>query len=134
MLNEVKLWSQLMNDQRIEPRYDPATLRRVMEDIPPRDPQHEIAPYVPPPDKTSGDKIADRSLAILDEAASLTLQQLQQLKDQISELEQVILNSQVTVREVVRAHMAITQQAMDSCRLIAQQIVEAAQNLASQQK
>lgn len=115
-----------MTDADFAPR-----LRRILDEDPrlQRDPSHEISPSMPAPDKTPGDMIADKSLAILDEAASLTLKQLKDLKDQIEELEQSILNSQVHVREVVRTHMAIAQQAMTAGRLIAKQIADATQGL-----
>ena len=103
-------------------------LRRILDEEPTqsaRATDHEVAPYVPAPDRTACEKVADQSIGVVDEAASMVLAKYQELKDQIAEGEQMILSSQVEVRDTIRSHMKIVEMAIKTQQLIAQQIADA---------
>lgn len=114
-----------MENDRNLPNLPRTIPRRLIDEIPPRDPSHEVAPVMPPPNRSDGERIADQSIAVVDEAASMVLGKFQELKDMIAEAEQKVLNSQVEVRDTIRTHMRIVEAAMKCQQQIREQITEA---------
>ena len=110
------------------PVNDIPNIPRMLDQLPvisARDHRHEEAPQMPSPQKSGGELIADKSIGIVDEAAALVLGKFQELKDQIQEAEQMVLNSQIEVRETIRTHMRIVEMAMKCQQQINAQIAEA---------
>jgi hypothetical protein len=95
------------------------------QSVPPRDARHEEAPPMPTPERSPSEKIGDESIRIVDQAASRVLETYQQLKDEIAAAEQMILNSQMEVRDTIRNHMKIVSAASEIQKQVKAQIVDA---------
>jgi hypothetical protein len=99
--------------------------------IPARDDRHEESPAMPPAQKTGGELIAEKSIAVLDETANYVLAQIPPLRERLDRVEQMVIKASVDGRENIRAQVKIMEAASKVVQQIDQQISEAVKPLAA---
>jgi hypothetical protein len=114
-----------MNDKQIE------ALRRLKDfgALPPRDPSHETAPYIEPPEKTGADLIADKAIAVLDQTLHHALSKIPPLRERLDQVEQTLIQAGVDGRETIRNLVHVAEVSLKVIEQIDQQINEAVKPL-----
>lgn len=119
----------IFKDNEMVPR-----LRRILDEgpaLPGRALDHELAPFVPPAERTGAELIADQAIAVVDQTLQHALTQLPPLRERLDRLEQRLLAVGVDTREHIRAQLHVVEACLKGIDHIDRQIEDAEKSLAS---
>jgi hypothetical protein len=111
-----------VNFDDIKPR-----LRQLIDEDPFKsvDTSHELAPYVPPKEKSGSEQIAEKAIAILRQTGQHVLDQFKPMHDQLERAEQMVIKAMADGEENIRAQMRVFEASAKILQQIEAQMAEA---------
>lgn len=96
-----------------------------------RDQHHEVAPYVPPPEKTGLEQIAERAIIPIRQTGQRVLDQFKPMHERLDRAEQMVITAMADAEANIYAQVGVIDAAAKIIQQVDHQLAEAMKPLAA---